>query len=404
MRTSFRFAAVIPLVLAVVAGFRAQVHSQELLLLNRVALDVARDADRTGRAGTAVRALLAEADNVLQAPLVSVVQKRHLPPSGDRHDYMSLGPYWWPDPTKPDGLPYIRRDGEVNPEYRTFGDNERIGTMVGNVETLALAYAITREERYAQRAVRQVSYWFLEDSTRMNPHLEYAQAIRGVNRGRGIGIIETYGFRHLVDALSILARSASWSPEIQKGVSAWLTSYLTWLQESPNGKDEAGWKNNHGSAYDVQAVCIALFLGKQESARRILDEVGTKRIAVQVEPDGSQPLELERTKSWDYSVMNLDALVELGILGDRLGCDLWNFRTADGRGIRAALDYLLPYATGKFAWTRTQIVPFKRERLHFALSWAAFRFNDSTYATAASALSTDSLRTSRESFRIPTQR
>jgi hypothetical protein len=396
--------AMISFAMAAAPDLPAQTHGQELLLLNRAALDGGHDLYRSGRAGSAVKTLLAEADSVLHAPLVSVVQKEHLPPSGDRHDYMSIGPYWWPDPTKPDGLPYVRRDGEVNPEYRTYGDHERIGTMIGNVQTLALAYSITREERYALQAVRQVSCWFLEDSTQMHPHLEYAQAIRGVNQGRGIGIIETYGFRHLIDALFILARSKSWTPEIQRGVSAWLSAYLTWLQESPNGKDEAGWKNNHGSAYDVQVVCIARYLGKLDVARRILNEAGTKRIAVQVEPDGSQPLELERTKSWDYSVMNLDALVELAILGDRLGSDLWNFTTSDGRGIRTALNYLIPYSLGKQPWTGTQIVPFKPQRLHFALSWAAVRFNDSTYAAAASALSTDSLQASREQFRIPTAR
>jgi hypothetical protein len=293
---------VFTLLIAIIWPLTAQAQQAspaDVLLLNRGVLDEARRSYRSdpSQVPPAVRRLLGEAEQATAAELVSVIQKQQPPPSRDLHDYMSLGPYWWPDSTKPNGLPYVRRDGEVNPEYRTVGDNERIGQMVDNVQTLALAYAVTEEERYAQRAIRQVTCWFLDDSTHMNPHLEYAQAIKGVNQGRGIGIIETYSFRHLIDAMILLRHSRHWTPEIHRRITGWFTAYLKWLQESPNGKDEAGWKNNHGSAYDVQVSSIALFLGKTDVARRILGEVGTKRFAVQVEPDGSQPLELERTTS-----------------------------------------------------------------------------------------------------------
>ena len=374
-----------------------------MLLLNRAALEQARDLYRANRTKLtpAVQALLKETEEVLNADLVSVVQKKQAPPSGDKHDYMSLGPYWWPDSTKPEGLPYIRRDGEVNPEYRLVGDNERIADMVDNVSTLALAYAISQDRRYSSRAILQVREWFLNPATKMNPHLEYAQAIKGVNQGRGIGIIETYAFRHLIDAFILLRKSQHWTLDVDKGIHSWFESYLTWLLESPNGKDEAGWKNNHGSAYDVQVSCIALYLGKKEMAQRILKEVGTKRVAVQIEPDGSQPLELERTKSWGYSNMNLDALIELGILAERMGIDLWSFRTEDGRSIRKAIDFMLPYAVGKKKWTWGQIGTFHPGRMYFALTNAAARYKVKSYNDAAGMILDDEVRSSRVMFSLP---
>jgi len=380
-----------------------QSERTDLLLLNRAAIEHARESFLSNQimVSPAVKALLEEAGAALQKDLVSVVQKAQAPPSGDKHDYMSLGPYWWPDTTKPDGLPYIRRDGEVNPEYHLVGDNERIDQMVNNVSTLALAYGVSRDDRYASRAIRQVREWFLNPATRMNPNLNYAQAIKGINQGRGIGIIETYSFRHLIDSFILLKQSEGWTTDVQRGISSWLASYLTWLQESPNGKDEAGWKNNHGSAYDVQVSCIALYLGKKEIARRILREVGTKRIAVQIEPDGSQPLELERTKSWGYSNMNLDALIELGILGERIGVNLWEFKTKDGRSIRKAIDFMVPYALERKKWTWAQISPFHAGRMYFALTIAAVRWKDKSYEDAANMILDKEVQASRVMFSLP---
>ena len=396
------------ILLAALAGSIAKTQPPtlpDLLLLDRGVLEGSRQAFRTGQGSVdpGTRTLMQEAEEALRAELVSVTQKEQVPPSGDKHDYMSLGPYWWPDSTRPGGLPYVRRDGEVNPEYRRYGDNERIGAMVDRVRALALAYAISGEERYAEKAVRQVRCWFLDRATRMNPHLEYAQAIRGVNQGRGIGIIETYSFRYLVDALLLLKRSPQWTHSVEEGINIWFNSYLTWLLESQNGKDEAGWKNNHGSAYDVQVSCIALFLGKAEIARRILKEAGPKRVAVQIEPDGSQPLELERTKSWGYSNMNLDALIELAGLGKRFGVDLWGFATEDGRSIRRALEFLLPYALGERKWGWVQIVPMDPGRMYFALRMAAHAYDEPSFASAARAVLNEEVECSLVSFYLPPQ-
>jgi hypothetical protein len=152
---------------------------------------------------------------------------------------------------------------------------------------------------------------------------------------------------------------------------------------SSNGKDESASKNNHGTFYDVQIVALALFIDKKDIADRILREAPKKRIELQVEPDGRQPLELERTKSAGYSLMNLSGLFELARLGDATGADLWNFQTPDGRSIRKALDYLIPFATGERKWTAEQIADVNWKELIPELLAAADKYQFPNYKIAA---------------------
>jgi Alginate lyase len=296
-----------------------------------------------------------DARKALKSGPFSVTDKAVTPPSGDKHDYLSQAPYFWPDPNRPDGLPYIRRDGERNPEIEKITDHRVMDQMVSSVETLALAWHTTRNEDYAAKAAALLHVFFLDPDWRMNPNLQFAQGIPGVNTGRGIGLIETRGLTRIVDAIGLLAGSKHWTTAEQKGMEDWFAKFLQWMLESKNGRDESAAKNNHGTFYDVQVVSFALFLGKLDLARSVLESAKTKRIAVQIEPDGRQPLELARTKSWSYSVMNLDGLMTLARLGENAGVDLWNYETRDGRSIRKALEFLKPFASGEKKWTHEQL-------------------------------------------------
>jgi hypothetical protein len=327
----------------------------------------------------AIADLIQQADRALTAGPFSVINKDMLPPSGDKRDYMSLAPYWWPNPAKPDGLPYIRRDGERNPEIHKLRNRLDLGEMVDAVEILTLAYYFTEDEKYASRAALLIRHWFLDPVAGMNPNLKYGQAIRGVNEGRGEGLIETRTLTRVIDSIGLLAGSPAWLAKDQQGSEEWFSKFLDWMLTSELGRDEANSENNHGTFYDVQAACYALFIGKRDVARKILQTVGERRIAVQIARNGSQPLELKRTKAWSYSVGNLAGLMALARLGEHVDVDLWRYETKDGRGIRKALDFLAPFGVGERAWPHQQINGFSPDIFYPMLRLAAAKYPNGPY-------------------------
>jgi hypothetical protein len=310
-----------------------------------------------------VAALRKEADRLLDLKPASVLDSPGVAASGDPHDYYSAGPYWWPDPAKPNGLPYIQRDGEVNPESRTSGDMPAFRDTCAAVRTLGLAWFFTADERYARKAAQLARHWFLAPATRMNPNFQHAQGIPGRSPGRGTGLIESRHLMALNDGLALLAGAKEWPAPDAAAIRAWMEEFYRWITTSKNGQDEAAATNNHGSWYDAQVAHLALVLGRTDDARRIATTAQAKRIARQIEPDGSQPLELRRTRSLNYVLFNLEALVLLARLGDHVGVELWKFSTPDGRNLRAALNVAAPYVDPRKAWPKEDIGEDNRGRI-----------------------------------------
>lgn len=338
----------------------------------------------------ALKNLLGDADALLSAKPLSVVDKNQTPPSGDKHDYMSVAPYFWPDPTKSNGLPYVRHDGKVNPESRDdLFDHGRMLTMGSTVETLALAYYFTGNEAYAAQAAKWLRAWFLDPATKMNPSLQFAQAVPGENTGRGTGILEGRHVAVAADAAELLAGSSAWTENDRAEFKAWLEKYLDWLLNSKNGRDESNSKNNHGTWYDVQVVELALVLGKNDVAKKITETAKTKRIGLQIEPDGKQPLELERTAALGYSLFNLEALSTLATLSQHVGVDLWHCQLKDGKfAMATALDFLLPYVADEpKKWPYQQIKKFNRAEFAPVVRLAAVAYHDPKYEKLLSSFS-----------------
>ncbi len=349
----------------------------------------ARDAYRSGNADLvpALNQLRNDADAALNEPLRSVMDKQQTPPSGDKHDYMSLARYYWPDTTKPDGLPYVSRDGVPNPEIYTITDATHCGSMTEAAHTLGLAYFIFGEERYAARAAEVIRTWFLDPATAMNPNLNHAQAVKGMDDGRPAGTIETRNLGFVCDAAGLLAGSASWTTSDQKGLTDWFRRYLQWLTTSPRAIAASNFQNNIGVWFAVQAGSIALFVNDSSEAERIFLKGRGQVVDKQIEPDGGQPRELTRTTSAHYVFFNLQAFFRLGWLAEHAGIDLWQYRSPDGRSIRGALDWVLPYLRGEKPWTWNQIKKFDWDTSYFSLlQQASSQFGDAEYGRLATRL------------------
>jgi unsaturated chondroitin disaccharide hydrolase len=331
----------------------------------------------------ALKNFLITADRIVKAGKVySVMNKKIVPPSGDKHDYMSQAPYWWADSTKPNGLPYIRRDGVRNPELNKISDHGDMSKLEEDAQTTALAYYFTQDEHYAQHAARLIKTWFLDKETRQNPNLNFGQGIPGINTGRGIGIIETRNIYQFIDAAILLRGSKYWSEADHNALKKWFSDYLTWLLESPIGKDEADEHNNHGTYYDVQVIALALFTGKPDLAKKQIDTTKS-RMASQLKPDGSQPHELVRTTSWNYTNMNLLGFFNTARLAENVNVDLWKYETKDGKSLQKCVDWLLPYLKKEKKWGYEQIKKMEYDLTFEILKTAAKKYQNPAYDALA---------------------
>ena len=360
---------------------------------------------RAARAGQHSAEELADvtqrAEQALSRGPFSVAFKRVPPPGGDVQDYVSLSIYWWPDPTTPGGLPYIRRDGVRNSEADDTSryDASSLSHMVSDVEALTLAFYLTRDRRYGAHAAGLIRTWFLDPETRMDPSFRLAQIIPGHHEVRGTGIIESRRFTRIVDSVALLRECSCWTDGDDEGLHAWFAAFENWLRTSQNGQLEDRTVNNHATWYDVQLADFALLAGNSAAAHRVLSAVGSRRIHEQIAPDGSMPRELGRPNSLHYSYFNLQALCKLATLAKHVDIDLWS-RSRDEEGsLRAALDYLTPYMLSPREWPHNQIADVDAfDEAGACLKRAAEAYPDSNYGDTLRILSAG--RSVGERFRL----
>ncbi len=310
-----------------------------LLFVRRRAFDVA-DFDRA-------RVLKAARRYLSERPVT--VTASHSPRSaGGPHDFFSEGDYWWPDPSMPSG-PYVQRDGMTNPD-NFVGHRRALMCLSVQASALAAAWKLTGERRYARHAAQHLRAWFLELSTRMSPHLEYAQAIHGRTKGRGIGIIDTIHLVEVARAVGALGRSGALTPAELNGVKRWFAEYLQWMTTSRNGIEEREAKNNHGTCWVMQVAAFAHLTENGELLDYCRARFREVLVPNQLAADGSFPEELRRTKPYGYSLFNLEALAAICQILSTPRDDLWKFELPDGRGMRKALEYMAPFIRDKKAW------------------------------------------------------
>lgn len=330
---------------------RAHLHGLDVQLLAErsdhsrlVVLDAERLTERRARwraeesdSIALVDELITQAERIAGLTPPSSRDKTSIGPSGDPHDYFSAAPYWRPHPRTRSGLPYVRRGGERVPGTGGDGgpgseryDRWALQRVFDETFTLTLAASFSEDPRHWRAAAQRVRTWFIDPTTRMNPHLGYAQVRLGHDddRGRPQGIIDFCGVYYFLDAVRLLCdnRNGHGITDMDESeLRGWFVEYLAWLSESPQGTRERASNNHHGTWYDLQHATISAWLGDHAAVQSTIVRA-SERAVQQFAADGSQPAELARATPLHYLTYNLagwrelhSALQRLSGVADPLG-------------------------------------------------------------------------------------
>ena len=349
--------------------------------------------------------LIEDADKVLNEGPYSVTDKEKLPPSGNKHDYASYSRYWWPDPNKTDGLPYIRLDGQTNPSSQSLkkSDRPRIGALGSNTETLGLAYYLTGNQKYAKKTAEFLRVWFLNEETFMNPNLNHSQCRPGHNNGSKSGVLDG---RLMVSALEgslLIKGSSELSIEEYERLRTWANDYFQWLTTNELALQESVSNNNHGSYYDAQTIYFALYSGNNEAAEQIANKFIENRLLTQIKADGSMPKEMARTRPLFYSIYNLHAMFLVAHLAEKVEVDIWKSNDSKSR-LRAGLDYLVPYTDSTKIWPQPTIGEANRMELFAILHMANQVYPEGNYLDMAEKLPLEKRKIERSNLAFPLMR
>ncbi len=333
--------------------------------------------------------ILSKAERYLSEAPISVTAQFCPRSAGGKHDFYSEGDYWWPDPDDPEG-PYVRRDGMTNPD--NFVAHRRAMIRLSEISaTLACAYLLTANDRYVAQAVKHLKAWFTDPATRMNPSLLYAQAIKGRNTGRKVGIIDTIHLVEVARAARVMEESRAFPPGDVAAVKKWFRQYLEWLNTHPYGQEERDAENNHGTCWVMQVAAFAQLVGDEAQLKWCRDRFKQVLLPKQMADDGSFFRELARTKPYGYSLFNIDVMAGVCQIASTPEDNLWEYATEDGRSMRQGMEFIHPYIVDKSRW------PHKPDVLHFdewpvrhcSLIFAGLAFREPKYLRAWHKLAAD---------------
>lgn len=329
-------------------------NKQTLILFNEKRLEVAKKQLKAKNPlyVKAYKTLLIQAKKELKKPVDPVTNKTLLAASGDIHDYHSINPYCWPNPDTPDGMPWVYVDGKYNREVGNGSatDYNRRRSMLTALDRLTLAFYFSEDMAYLKKAKEIVKTWFVDEATRMNPNVNFGSSYPGTRDGSAFGILQWNKISSVINAVQFIEMYNLWGDADSQTMQQWFNDYYVWITTSPNGVTANTRKNNHGSNYDYQVISLQLYLGKIEEAEAQIDITKT-RIDSQLAADGSQPHELKRTKSVNYTVNNLWALTRVADLSRRhTNNDLWEYTDPEGVGLKTAFEFVVPYFTNPSAW------------------------------------------------------
>jgi hypothetical protein len=316
----------------------------------------AQPAVFTKRAVQVLRAdVLKEAAEAMKEEPVTVTASHSPRSAGSKHEFFSEGDYWWPNPLSADS-PYVQRDGLTNPD--NFVAHRKAVIRFSRISgALASAYTLTHDTKYVRQLMKHCRAWFLDSATRMEPHLLYAQAIKGRFTGRGIGVIDAIQFMEVAQALRVVQKAPGADPVVVKAAKNWFASYLNWVTTHKYGLDEMNAENNHGTCWVMQVACFARFTGNDSLLRTCNERYRNLLLPKQMAVDGSFPRETARTKPYGYSLFNLDAMVMICQILEK--DKLFSYQTPDGKSIKKGIAFMYPFIADKSNW------PFQKDVMYW---------------------------------------
>ena len=334
--------------------------------------------------------ILKAANQYLNEKPITITASSSPRSAGGLHDFFSEADYWWPDPKNPSG-PYIQRDGMSNPD--NFVEHRRaLMRLSVQLPALVAGWKLTRDKRYGAKSAEHLRAWFIDERTRMNPNLQYAQAIHGITTGRGTGIVDTIHLVEVARATEVLRDSSALSMTELGAITQWFKDYLSWMTGSKNGTDERDAKNNHTTCWVMQVAAFAHLVGDQNLLAYCRERFKTIIVPNQIAANGSFPEELRRTKPYGYELFNLEAMAAVCQILSTPEDNLFSFQTADGRGFRKAMEYMAPFIADKRSW------PMKPDVMYYdqwpmrqnSLLFAGIAFNRPDYINIWRKLPADS--------------
>lgn len=273
--------------------------------------------------------LIAAAGSALSVKLQSVTFQGQLPSSGDDNDYYTE-------------KPYVCGDGCTNDSVDRK-DYSAAQVMSDAVRDLGLAYQLTGEARYADKAFALLNAWMVGPSTRMNVKLSNSQtfiesAITMPAAFYGADLIWNY---------------PGWVRADRNGVVAWAREFGAANKATQWGNNFENWR---------QALLSAVgALTEDPALRTYAFDTWKAFISTSMNTEGKMVCELTRTNSLGYSTYAVNAMTQTAEIARHFGVDLYSYKLADGRGLELALDYHAPFIVNPSSWMYKQIHPYAGE-------------------------------------------
>ncbi len=288
--------------------------------------------------------MFAAAEDALTSGPWSVTTKDFVPAGATSREYVHIAEYAWPDERDP-SMPWVLRDGWVNPAAAGLASDgrslARLGDAVGDLST---AHGLSDDPRFTHRIATLLRTWFTDPVTGMVPSLRHAVHVPGCTEPMDWGLARMHPLLQVLDSLELLEATGA-VPEEMPDLRDWCEQFLEWLTGSDLYRAELARGNNHATQAIALALGLAVFVRDEELAA-VTAERAAEVVEAQVLPDGTQPAELARPRSYHYCAFNLLAMLRVAELAWCCGIDL--FRAEDAP--RRALDALLPVLVDPSRW------------------------------------------------------